>query len=269
MIKHNKKRNTAFIFEALSHEMTKAIVAKDEHRKNKVVNIVKAHFKKDTQLRKELDLFRSMAESSETQEMASKIVKEAKSQHAKINKEKLFLEQTALINDINKSLSKKVFSNFVGNYKHLATISKMFSEDSDIKSRVLLEDTVVSSMILEDEVKVMKPVDGAVYKTFVKKFNEEYSKTLSESQKSLLSNYVNSVSDNGLGFKVYLNEEVGRLKNKVQESMSTDEISSDKEMTSSTEKVYDILEELASKPIDEEVIGKVMSIQNFVEEVDS
>ncbi len=32
-LKHNKKRNTAFIFEALSQEMTKAIVEKDDKKK--------------------------------------------------------------------------------------------------------------------------------------------------------------------------------------------------------------------------------------------
>jgi phosphatidylinositol alpha-mannosyltransferase len=32
-LKHNKKRNTAFLFESLTKELTKAIVAKDEKRK--------------------------------------------------------------------------------------------------------------------------------------------------------------------------------------------------------------------------------------------
>jgi hypothetical protein len=67
MAKHNKKRNTAFIFEALSHEMTKAIVSKDDNKKREVVSIVKEHFKKGTQLRKELDLFQSLQESSESE----------------------------------------------------------------------------------------------------------------------------------------------------------------------------------------------------------
>ena len=115
----------------------------------------------------------------------------------------------------------------------------------------------------------MKPVDGAVYKTFVKRFNEEYSESLSGNQKELLKRYINSVSDNGVDFKMYLNEEVGRLKDRVKESLTTEEISSDEQMVESTEKVYEMLEDLAQKPIDEEVIGKVMSVQNFIEEVES
>ncbi len=43
--KHNKKRNTAFIFEALIRELTKAIVAKDEKKKKTIVRLVKENFK--------------------------------------------------------------------------------------------------------------------------------------------------------------------------------------------------------------------------------
>ena len=68
---------------------------------------------------------------------------------------------------------------------------------------------------------------------------------------------------------MYLNEEVGRLKDRVKESLTTEEISSDEQMVESTEKVYEMLEDLAQKPIDEEAIGKVMSVQNFIEEVES
>ena len=43
-LKHNKKRNTAFLFESLTKELTKAIVAKDEKRKALVLSIIKEHF---------------------------------------------------------------------------------------------------------------------------------------------------------------------------------------------------------------------------------
>ena len=270
MAKHNKKRNTAFIFEALSHEMTKAIVSKDEEKKRKVVSIVKSHFKKGTELRKELDLFQSLSESSEdNKQMALRIVQEARTQHAAIDKDKLFLEQTDLINSINKELSKSVFSNFVGNYKHLATISQMFGDDTSVKDKVLLEEAIVSAITKESEPDTMKSVDGVVYRTFVEKFNEEYSSTLPDEQKELLKRYISSISDNGLDFKMYLNEEVGRLKNKVKESLDSEEIKTDKEMTESTKKVATLLEDMAKKPIDEDLLRQVMNVQNFITEVDS
>ena len=52
--RHNKKRNTAFVFEALVREVTKSIVAGNTSRKRKVVSIVKEHFSSGTLLNKEL-----------------------------------------------------------------------------------------------------------------------------------------------------------------------------------------------------------------------
>ncbi len=269
MAKHNKKRNTAFIFEALSHEMTQAIVSKDDVRRQKIVKIVRHHFKKGTELRKELDLFQALSENYGTKDEASKILQEAKSRHSKVNREKLFSEQTKLINRINKELSKGVFSNFVGNYKDLATIYKVFNDDTPIKEKILLEEVVVSSMVSDSDSEKMKPVDGVVYSTFVKKFNEEYSRKLPTEQKELLNRYVSSVSDNGLEFKFYLNEEIGRLKKRVQESLEVEEIKADLQMTDSTKRVFKILEDLSEEPLGEEVVKKVMSVQNFILEVDS
>jgi hypothetical protein len=62
-LKHNKKRNTAFLFESLTKELTKAIVAKDDKRKTLVLSIIKEHFKKGTALARELDVYKSLYES--------------------------------------------------------------------------------------------------------------------------------------------------------------------------------------------------------------
>jgi len=39
-MKHNKKRNTAFIYETLTRELTKAIVDKNSDRKETVLAII-------------------------------------------------------------------------------------------------------------------------------------------------------------------------------------------------------------------------------------
>ena len=51
--KHNKKRNTAFLYEALIKEITKAVVEKNIELKNKIVFIVKESFKKNSFLHME------------------------------------------------------------------------------------------------------------------------------------------------------------------------------------------------------------------------
>ena len=43
-IRHNKKRNTAFVYEALVREATAAILKEDAERKDKTISIIKKHF---------------------------------------------------------------------------------------------------------------------------------------------------------------------------------------------------------------------------------
>tara|TARA_R100000700_G_C3154827_1_gene132393 strand:- start:304 stop:1119 length:816 start_codon:yes stop_codon:yes gene_type:complete len=268
--KHNKKRNTAFIFEALSQEMTKAIIDKDENRRADVTKIVATFFRKGTELRRELDLYKALNESSETDpSVAQRILQEVKKDYDAIDKDRLFKEQTALINHINKKLSKSVFSNFVGNYKYLATVAQIFNRDSTPKGRVLLENLVIDTMTRKAPLQEMKSVDNVVYKTFVEKFNESYSPVLPEEQRVLLGKYVSSFADNGLDFKIYMNEEIGRLKGRVQEALEHEDIASDEEMKRATTKVYKLLEKSAEKPIDEELIRDVLNVQNFIREVES
>ena len=41
-LKHNKKRNTAFLYEVLTKEVAKAIVAKDLEKKELVLSLINA-----------------------------------------------------------------------------------------------------------------------------------------------------------------------------------------------------------------------------------
>ena len=58
--KHNKKRNTAFLYETLVREMTRAIVDKNLELKNEIMFIIKEHFQKNSLLYRELKLYKSL-----------------------------------------------------------------------------------------------------------------------------------------------------------------------------------------------------------------
>ena len=75
--KHNKKRNTAFVFEALAREATVAIIKGDNERKAKVVSIVRKHFTGDSLLKKDLECYRSLYENQNLDETTSKKIVEA------------------------------------------------------------------------------------------------------------------------------------------------------------------------------------------------
>ena len=270
-LKHNKKRNTAFLFEALVKELTKASVNDDTSKRTAISSILKKHFKKGTVLNKELDLYRSVNEAIGTDRMtAERILSEAKRFYAMIPQHSVFSAQTELIDDINKKIENDIYGNFVPNYKNIATLDQIFSGNLNMRERVLLENKVICNMITESERdEQMQHISNLTYKTFTKKFNEAYSDSLHEEQKELLSKYILSFVDNGLELKVYLNEEIGRLKSEIRESQDLEEIQSDDDMNQNTIKVLNLLESFSKEQLDETQIRKVLKIQELVREVKS
>ena len=216
-LKHNKKRNTAFLFEALAKELTKAIISKDAESKKAIMTIFKESFRKGTILKKELSIYNSLLEGTDVSaRQAEKVYREACRQYAEIDKEDIFEEQTALINKINKMISPDVFDNFVPSFTAMATAYQLFNSDLSPKSRVILEDQMLEGMarkpLVESKEFKKLPSDKLAMKMYLKKFNDEFSECLLPGQKLLLQQYVNSFSDNGLGLKVFLNEELIRIR---------------------------------------------------------
>ena len=268
MAKHNKKRNTAFIYEALVREIVKQSVAKNNEKRNVAIQIMKEAFAPKTELRKELDLYKTLMENNNLQEkIAEKILIETKKQHSRVNQKQLFKEQSIAISKINKQLSKDVFNNFVPNYKYLATLSQIFGTLEEPKTKVLLETQVVERLMSTPLAQKETPqVSSLVVKTFTKRFNDSYS-TLLESQKQLLSNYISSFADNGLEFNFYLSEEVGRLKEVVTNAKKLDETQNDKTIKENLSKVHSILENINKEPINQATLYKVLQIQELEKEI--
>tara|TARA_R110000851_G_scaffold326400_1_gene495024 strand:+ start:171 stop:992 length:822 start_codon:yes stop_codon:yes gene_type:complete len=268
--RHNKKRNTAFLFEALVKELTKVIVKNNSQDKNKIITLIKENFKKDSALAKELEIYKSLLESKDlSKRVAEKLVHESKKQYDGLDKEKIFESQSTLIRQINKTLSKNIFSNFVPQYKNLATVYQLFNEDEGPKKRVLLEEKLIEQLSTPTRVLKEKllPSDNLVFKTFTKNFNSIYSKSLHEEQKQLLNKYVTSFSDNGLEFKIFLNEEVGRLKSQMTQSLQLETVKSDPMILRKTQKVINTIDEFKDTEITSSMIQKIMKIQSLVKEI--
>lgn len=270
-MKHNKKRNTAFIYEAIIRELAKAIHENDKSKKSKIIKIIRENFKGSSLLGKDLELYKSILETKEVDKYtAEKIVFQSRVQKNSINHRKLFEKQSNLIEKINKEISPDVFSNFVPNYKDLATVFQIFNPKTKTKNRVLLENQVIHKMTTsqDQDSKDMKPIDNLTYKTFVKKFNEKYSNSLLEEQKHLLSKFIGSFSDNGIDLKVYLSEEIPRLFEIVANSVNMKEISSDKDMLEKTNKVISMLKETNKRKINKDLVFDILKIQNLAKEME-
>jgi len=271
-LKHNKKRNTAFLYETLIKEMTKAVIEKNIELKNEIFSIIKESFQNNSTLYKELKLYKSLCDTYDLEpHVAEKLIYEIRQEHSKLNEKKLFSEQSILIKKINSLLSKSVFSNFVPNYKSLATVYQIFNQETPVKKRVLLEHALIKKMsnkITDSELKI-KPINSLVYKSFVSRFNSEYSSTLISEQKELLSKYISSFVDNGIELKMFLNEEISRLKDSIKESLSLEDIKQDTEMVSKTKKILETLDNFRKDRIDKNLIMKVLKIQNLAKEIEN
>tara|TARA_Y100000034_G_scaffold63798_1_gene77104 strand:- start:894 stop:1730 length:837 start_codon:yes stop_codon:yes gene_type:complete len=267
--RHNKKRNSAFVYEALIREATVAVMKGDLQRKEVAIRLIKKHFKGGTLLRKDLECHRSLYENQSLDRLTSeKILKEVKLQKRLIDPSGLFKQQSELIRDVNTELSPSAFNNFVPNYKTLATIAQIFSDKISPKDQIILENTIVDNMreaLVEQQVDA--PIDDVVYKTFVNKFNSKYEDDLLDEQKELLGHYISSFMDNALQLKMFLNEEVERLKRKLKEARSVEEIKGDKNMLDKTNQVIERLDSYSNETISEEVLMTVMRTQALVKEI--
>ena len=270
-IKHNKKRNTAFVYEALVRENTIAILKGDKERQQKIVEVLKKHFNTSGVLKRDLDCYQSLYENKGLDlETNKRILKESKLQKHLIDDAELFEAQTDLIHDINKTISTEVFSNFVPNYKSLATIDQIFSISTSPKNRVILENQLMETLSQqEDSNAVPSQIDNVVYRSFVKKFNEKYDNELLEEQKQLLSLYITSFSDNALSLKTYLNEEIARLKGAMKNASLHENIKDDLEMIEKSEKILDKLQSYANENINESLLSTVLKTQKLVKEIQS
>ena len=270
-VRHNKKRNTAFLYESLIKELTKSIVRNQAKTKQKVINILKEYFGKDSILKKDLDLYNTLLETKGLNESFGKrLIIEVKKDHDSLDRKAVFNSQTNLIKVINEALSNEVFANFLSNYKNIATIGQFFQSKSlDATRRLMLEDRIISLLTanrIEEQMEI-KHVDKLTYKTFVNKFNESYKNTLRDEQKSLLTNFITSFSDNGLGLKCFMNEEVGRLKSALEVALSDKLISENKEYSNNLNRVVEKLDSFKSTPINEEMVRSLFYIQDLVAEV--
>ena len=266
-MKHNKKRNTAFIYETLTRALTKAIMDKSLPRKKMVVKILKEHLGKETILGKELTLYRVLLETSNLQDkVASRLLEETKRAYERLDEATIFDAQSRLIAAINKGLGQEVWSTFVPNFKSIASVSGIFSQKTALKKRVLFEQAIVDAMSAPEslaESAKLDSLDNLTYNSFIKKFNNKYTGLLEE-QKNLLNQYVTSFSDGGFELKLYLNEELQRLKGLVSDaSESADSALIEQNLV----KVAEYLEEFRRRDFTENDLEKVLKVQELVVEL--
>ena len=178
----------------------------------------------------------------------------------------MFDAQSKIISAINKKVGHDVWANFVPNFKSLASVSAIFNTKTPLKKKVLFEQSIVDRMSEKTEAsdsEKLKPVDTLVYNSFIKKFNDKYGDLLGE-QKDLLNHYITSFADDGFQLKIYLNEELGRLKSALPSEDSKAGLISDK-----LEEVRDYLESFRRREFTDVDLHKILKTQQLAKELEA
>tara|TARA_R110002110_G_scaffold2938_3_gene14977 strand:- start:1617 stop:2447 length:831 start_codon:yes stop_codon:yes gene_type:complete len=266
-VKHNKKRNTAFLYEALIRELTKAVVEQNSSRSQKIKKILKEHFRSGMVLFSELGCFSALSEEDKFDHYtAEKMIFRAKKEYESLNQKDIFKEQSAVIKKINTELGKDVYNNFVPDYKSYATLAQIFGNKLPVRSRVIMEQKIVDTLTSDvEEQTPLEPVDNLVVKSFTDRFNETYSELLPE-QKDLLTKFIISFNESEADFKAYAGSELKRIYEMVENSLRLEDVKEDPEMVESTQKVLHQLSEYNVARLTEREILKILKLQKLVRE---
>ncbi len=263
-MKHNKKRNTAFLYECLIKEMTKAVVRGEQDKKQQLVETLKEFFSKGKPLYNDLQLYKQLMQSQNINEsLGLRFMQEVKQDWDSLDRKEIFNEQTELLKEFNQNYPE-AFGNFIPNYKSIATVGQYFNSNGlKAKTRLLIEERVKALVISHsrpNKEEKMKPLDNLTYNTFVYKFNDTYKDTLLKEQRELLTNYITSFSDNGLGLKLFMNEEIGRLKDECEALVEG-------KWSEKIKRIKEKLENFKNNPLTEEVVKDVFHIQQLLSEI--
>jgi hypothetical protein len=200
--KHSKKRNTTLVYEFLVRSVSVALVEDDSRRADKIIKIIKKHFKPNSELFKEYKLAAALHRSTVSSEyVAATIIAEAKAAVKAHDASKLMREKSLLIRDINHIINDKEFYNqHVADYKVHATIQTLFEEwrqpTVGAINTIEYEDKLVRWLVAPKtvvEAAQMSDIDPVATKLtskiIVEKFNERYGSSLNAVQQQIIREY--------------------------------------------------------------------------------
>jgi hypothetical protein len=250
---HNKKRNVGIIYEQLVLKLSQALVENDKKTFSDTKQIIKKFFAKKTELYREHRLLNSIAVTNITNAaVIPAILTETKRASYRINERKLEYEKSKLIRKINETFGKSFYSTRVPNYTDLASIQTLineYREAGDADPVILAEySSKITDILLRekrsknlDDLKNTE-VNSLVVKIMNEKFNKSYSRTLSNSQRRILNDWIISegMPNSGLvnelkTVRVQALNEISGYKNKCENNTLSEKIQNVEKNVLSTE----------------------------------
>ena len=221
-LKHSKFKNTGILFELLVRQIASDTLA---NKDSLALEIIKKHFKRGTELNKELKLYQALTkENFDSQYKAQEYVNIILQDRANLNESILRRQKYNLIKSIKESFVMEDFFKYrVNNYREMASVFKLFeyNQSTSPKEYVTCKNAILET-ITKNDVEIVtestdkeytsqpKEVRMLAYKFLVDSFNSKYT-NLSETQKKVLRTYINNVDNSGK-LRTFVVTEVKRLK---------------------------------------------------------
>ena len=210
--KHNKIKNTGILFELLTRQI--AVDVMNDSKNSPAIKIIKEFFNEKTTLGREKELYSILIEKKyKTAEQANILLEAVIKNRRKLSNRRLKNEKYNLIKRIKENYSVNDFFNSrIPNYKVLASVYNVFElesskekigpiEETDSKISIVenicgqsIKQTKKSKDLVESYQSQEQDVRLLTYQLLVDKFNKKYS-NLNESQKNLLREYINNLSN--------------------------------------------------------------------------
>ena len=210
--KHNKIKNTGILFELLTRQI--AVDVMNDSKNSPAIKIIKEFFNDKTTLGREKELYSILVEKKyKNLNQAETLLEAVIKSRRKLSNRKLKNEKYNLIKKIKENYSVNDFFNSrISNYKVLASIYNVFElesskekigpiEETDSKISIVenicgqsIKQTKKSKDLVESYQSQEQDVRLLTYQLLVDKFNKKYS-NLNESQKNLLREYINNLSN--------------------------------------------------------------------------
>jgi hypothetical protein len=221
-IKHSKYKNTGLIFELLVRQVASDTM---HNKDSKALRIIKKHFSKNSELSKELKLYRSLYEEKFTNERKAELFLDAVLlSRRQINETQLRREKYNLVKEIKNLLDSQEFFNArISTYTQHAAIYRLFefTEADDPRGYVDNKIALIEHIQCQNknEVKPIlisedKDIRILASRMVVDKFNEKYA-NLNSSQKRMLREYINNVT-NSSNLKTYIINETTKLETEIR-----------------------------------------------------
>lgn len=201
----NKKRNALLVFEFLTKEASRRVVAGDNDGAERVISVIKEAFAPGTELHRELRLARSLYVTKvSSPAVAAHILTEARNVSKKLDAKRLDEEKTQLIARIERDLDQSgtLYEDQHASYRLLATIGTLLSDwrtgTEDLGRVAQYEDQLMEHLtspalaVVEEEQgeKMSAGERRALIAIMSRKLEEKWGKALTKDQKTLLREYV-------------------------------------------------------------------------------